>query len=267
VLISVFSPKGGVGTSTIAALFARALSANGSTMLVDGCASDLSVVIGQDEKAQFCFDEWVLSEEPSTATLERISVDIDRNLRFVEGGSSFALPEETQWVIGQLAAIDQVVIDLGTRDDQLTRDIRQASDISVVVLRACYLGLSRAMHKAHDSDVCVVVKEPGRTITSAQIAEALKVPAVIEIDARRDYAKAIDAGVLMYRTPAAMITPIKNFLSENAELQNGIHDVDDVFDGLRSRNDKSFWHEDADRFGTRHQYSRHVRTQLASRKK
>jgi hypothetical protein len=120
-------------------------------------------------------------------------------------------------------------------------------------------------------DVVLVIEESGRTITSKQITSALKLNCVIEVEARRDYAKSIDAGVMLFRTPKNMISSIDHFVDDvrkNIELAtSNISNIKsrstnvavpsslkssepknfDIFDETKEYTNRDFWSEVTER--------------------
>ncbi len=275
-LISVFSPKGGVGTTVTSVLLGRALCEFGSTLIIDACGGDIESVVGADESAQYCFDDWVCSPEPTSASLVQIGVPVVENLAFIAGVVSEnkvacleqllrrEVPyQKRQVIIDALVQCEShCVLDLGTQLSALNHDIALASDLVVMVLRECYLSMSRAIHHplTHHVDACVVVKESGRSITSDTIAETLSLSTIIQLDARRDYARCIDAGVLVHRTPPRLLSPVSRYLSDVMNETN-VQEAHDVFDDAQQRNNQQFWADSeprAQRLVVNPSYKKHV---------
>ncbi|HMS25377.1 MAG TPA: hypothetical protein PKB15_06815 [Acidimicrobiia bacterium] len=260
-LFSVFSPKGGVGTTVSSVLFAKSCAQSVPTLVIDACEGDLEAVVASDIEPRYCFDDWVNSAEPTSTSLEKISVPLKHNLDFVAGsvrdpassgkGVSSSRGGENDGIRRQqiIDALTQregdCVIDLGNRADDLAQEIIQSSDIVVMVLRQCYLGLWRAMtHTFREHvDVCVVIRESGRSIASNEIARTLGVLTVIEIDARRDFARTIDAGVLIHRTPEKLIGPVSSYVNDIKDEKHELRVDNDVFEDASFRNSQPFWRD------------------------
>ncbi len=246
-LISIFSPKGGTGCSVTSAVFAHCLSESAETLLIDACQGDQHVIAGVDS-AQYSFDDWCTSATPTCESLENISTIVDHNLRLVtSAGASVShhlLPFETRSVLtDQICSFSgHCVVDLGQRSDAFAHDIVQASDVVVMVVRQSYQHLYGATHHPILShvDVCVVVEESGRSISVKQMIDTLSLSCVIELEERRDFARTIDAGVLMQRMPNQLRAPIAAFVNDALEDAVQTHDV---FDDLSARNDSSFWND------------------------
>jgi hypothetical protein len=76
--------------------------------------------------------------------------------------------------------------------------------MSLLVTRGCYLALRRAVrHVARPAGV-ILVEEPGRALGANEVAEVVGAPIVARIPVRPAIARAVDAGVLAARLPAAL---------------------------------------------------------------
>ena len=59
-------------------------------------------------------------------------------------------------------------------------------------------------------DGVVLVEEPGRSLTAADVARAVGAPVVARIDVDPAIARAVDAGLLAARLPAAMVKSLQS---------------------------------------------------------
>lgn len=252
-LISVLSSKGGVGTSSVAALFAKGLSLIKETLLIDACNGDLHAICCIED-AQYSFEDWSSSEQPSAKTLKAISKDIDSNLSCVPSSrvtqsATIVAPTQANIVEEILKTSPGCVLDFGTQQSQFVQTCIEASDLVVLVLRQCYLSFLAVKHNPYlkNVDVIVVIKEPGRSISVSKIAEVLNVNCVVEINAQKDFARTIDAGVLVQRPPKQMIEPINallsDFISQDELVIDAISLREDIFGETKRRNEQSFWED------------------------
>ena len=78
-----------------------------------------------------------------------------------------------------------------------------------MVTRPCYLALRRAVGdpRLARSSGAILVDEPGRVLDADDVAAVLGVPVVARFPVRADIARAVDAGVLRDRLPAALAIP------------------------------------------------------------
>jgi cellulose biosynthesis protein BcsQ len=253
VLISIISPKGGSGCSVVSCVVAYCLADKAQTLLVDACKGDISILSDIDD-FRYSFDEWCVSDVPTAESLINISEDVSPDLAVVAGlsgpssldsaSTGFFSYEKRSHLVDELCKVDRhCVVDLGQRTDLLAQDIVAASDLVLCVLRQCYVGLYRATHHPFVSrvDAFVVIEESGRSISVSQIAETLHADVVIEMQARRDFARVIDAGVLLYRMPVQLRTPVESFLRD---VMDTSHNPDDIFTETTKRNNESFWGRD-----------------------
>lgn len=192
------SPKGGSGTTTVAAAHALAnAQTHGKAVLIDMCG-DAPAVLGMPETQEPGLNDW-LAEGQSAGALELLSLGtaidgllvIHRGARFVSGAPRWDA------LVRALAEWDHpVVIDAGT--NYIPDELRQSADKVLLVTRQCYLSLRRATAMPAPHGV-VVVKEDSRALTVKDVENVLGVPVVVTIPVDPAIARAIDAGVLPQR--------------------------------------------------------------------
>ena len=282
-LITVFSPKGGSGTSTCAALLAKSCSMilAKQTVLIDAANGDIETIVGFNSESKYGFIQWLESATPTSHSLEKISNFIEDNFSYVsyssikencyidkcvqsDGNNKFKIQE----IISTLSTSESnYIIDIGTNINELNNALIESSDFVFMVLRGCYITLSRATKHPYleQSDVAIYIAESGRSITAKQMGTVLKLKCIIEIEARRDFAKVIDAGVLLFRTPKYMIsaidkfmhdvnkyfeTMLTNFNDQNVSkaknknynrIQSLSNDTFDIFNDAEEHNNRNFW--------------------------
>jgi hypothetical protein len=98
----------------------------------------------------------------------------------------------------------------GPRDTvEVAGDLR-GQGRSLFVTRPCYLALRRARRVGVDADGVVVVAEPGRAISSADVADLLGLPVLGVINVDDSVARSVDAGTLVRRTPVLLRDGLRN---------------------------------------------------------
>ena len=205
-------------------------------VLIDAFNGDLDSIVGIDPESEYGFVQWLESASPNIHNLEKISNSVFENLTFVSNSSvkhdrfssytNFAESEAERFEKITTALCDDAsvcIVDLGTRVDALSSAIVAASDLVVLAMKSCYVSLNRATaHPYREyADACIFIEEQGRSISSKQVSEVLKISCIIELDARRDFARAIDAGVLLFRTPKNMIASIDAFIGDVCDHLEG----------------------------------------------
>jgi hypothetical protein len=103
----------------------------------------------------------------------------------------------------------------GERFDLVVHDGRADEGINLLVVRACYLALRRALHLDGFAGVTgvVAVLEPGRALGCEDIAAVLGLPVIATIPVRAEIARAVDAGVLAYRLPEPLASAASQILT------------------------------------------------------
>jgi len=98
----------------------------------------------------------------------------------------------------------QVVVDAGRIDGSsasCARLLATSAVVSLLVVRPCYLALRRVVASGVRPTAVVVVTEPWRALTSADVADVVGAPVVAEIAVEGSVARSVDAGLLATRLP------------------------------------------------------------------
>lgn len=207
-LVACWSAKGGSGTTVVAAALASLLarSSPGGAVFVD-LAGDGPAVLGIPEPAGPGIAGWLAagSAVPADA-LHRLEVAAAGGLRVLASGGDLPEAPGRGEVLAALLAGDPrpVVVDCGSSLVGARLAVAASAAHSLLVLRPCYLGLRRALAAPIRPSGVVLVEEEGRAIGRRDVEEALGVPvrAVVAHDKR--IARAVDAGLLVGRLPAAL---------------------------------------------------------------
>lgn len=234
-LLSLWSPKGGSGTSVLAAACAVVLSADRGTRLVD-LDGDQPAVLGLASPAPASSNgagvgvtppgvldwlgvrDWLAAGPTAPAdALARLAVDVAPGLALVPSGASDRNASgEAGAALGVVLRDDggAVVADCGRADDLASRALVEVSDLSVVVLRPCYLALRRAASDelVRTASGIVVVEEQGRALGMREVADVLGVPVLATVSVRAAIARVVDAGVLVARLPDGLARPARTLL-------------------------------------------------------
>jgi hypothetical protein len=209
-LLSFWSPKGGAGTSVFVAACGQYLARHTDVRLAD-FGGDQPGILGLAGDPSPGLGEWLHAgaEAPADA-LDRLAVDAGRGLMLLPCGERGALDADPEAgaALGVVLANDErlTIADVGTADAAALRAVVEVSDVSVVVVRDCYLALRRAVRSpllAHAAGV-VVMEEPGRALGAGEITEVLNLPLLATVPIRLGIARAVDAGVLTSRMPEGL---------------------------------------------------------------
>jgi hypothetical protein len=220
-LLSLWSPKGGSGTSVFAAACAVVLAAEGGARLVDldgDQAAILGVPPSGPEPGRGARD-W-LAAGPATPAdgLGRLAIDVGRGLELVPPGTGGRFASGEAGAALGVVLRDSgvaVVADCGRADDDAARAVVEVSDHAVVVVRACYLALRRAAgdELTRFAAGAVVVSEQGRTIGAREVSDVLGLPVLATVPVRAAIARVVDAGVLVTRLPDHLARPSRTLLA------------------------------------------------------
>jgi hypothetical protein len=196
-----WAAKGGSGTTVVAA--ALAVSAAGPTVIVD-LAGDLPAVFGVEEPAGPGVLDWVWSDAPAER-LRDLTVPVAGGVHLVPRGHGTAPSEADRW---QELATEltrggtRVIVDAGTGCPPA--GLHAIADQSLLVTRACYVGLRRAIAAPVRPSAVVLVEEAGRSLRAVDVEAAVGAPVVATVSVDPAVARAVDAGLLSARLPRVL---------------------------------------------------------------
>jgi hypothetical protein len=221
VLVCFWSPKGGSGTSVIAAAAALVLARERPARLAD-LSGDQPAILGLAADPDQGLRDWLATgPEAPTDALDRLAVDAGRGLALLpagdgdvglaaaEAGAALAValqtdPPHTVVDVGVLAAGRMPAL----------HALVEVADANVIVVRGCYLALRRAVRLELTAAAtgAVFVDEGGRALGAHDVANVLGIPVLATVSLRASTARAIDAGVLSTRLPDALARPAREVL-------------------------------------------------------
>lgn len=206
--VSCWSAKGGSGTTVVAVSLALVLARHRSdgVLFVD-TRGDAPAVLGVPEPDGPGLADWLAagSEVPADG-LARIEHGIAPGMALIaRGHGPLGRPDRAE-VLAAVLASDRraVVVDCGPLDLDVTRVLAASSTHSLLVIRPCYLALRRAVSSPLQPSALVVVDEPGRALSSADVEDVLGVPVVARVPHDPAVARAVDAGLLASRLPRGL---------------------------------------------------------------
>lgn len=207
-LVALRSSKGGSGTSVVAAALALTLARSGSCRLVD-LSGDQAAILGVPAPAGLA--AW-LAGAPTmpTEVLEGLELTVVPGLTLLSSGPPPALPfapEAGAALVTALRDGPPGVLDAGLAPwGSAAHAAVEVADLSILVVRGCYLALRRAVTGRHAArcDGIVLVDEPGRVLGAEEVAGLLERPVLARVPVRPSIARAVDAGVLACGLPAPL---------------------------------------------------------------
>jgi hypothetical protein len=216
-MITCWSVKGGSGTSVVAALLAVAAAQKQTTLLVD-VDGDQPAIFGVPNPSAG-FREWWQSGLGADA-LCRLSTEISPTLRLVGPGDQHVPFTDRQFHLDRGSL---TIVDAGTvRDDVVAAHVVEASAVSVLVIRPCYLAARRASASPLRVDGIVVVEESGRALGARDLEEVIGAPILGTLSWDLSIARAVDAGRIGNRVPRAAKSIEQMAAQLVAEAQNGV---------------------------------------------
>lgn len=217
-LICFWSPKGGSGTSVVAAATALTLAHRAPARLAD-LAGDQPAMLGlATEPTPGLFDWLRAGPQAPTDALDRLGIEVAAGLTLLPAGRGpiGAAPPEAgaALAVALHSAERSTICDAGRLDHAATAACAEVADANVVVVRGCYLALRRAVyHEAIElATGAVLIAEHGRSLGTRDVEDVLGIPVLATIEARSSTARAVDAGVLATRMPDVLARPVRHLL-------------------------------------------------------
>ncbi len=211
-LFACWSPKGGSGTTVVAAALGLLLarSAPSGALLAD-LAGDLPTVLGLAAgPTGIGLADWLAAgpDVPDDA-LGRLEVDAGGRLRLLpwRGGQGATITDAGRGE-ALAAALTRdprpVVVDCGSAGAGAALAVASSATVSLLVIRPCYLALRRALDAPLRPSAVVLVTEDGRSLGRADVEDVLGVPVRAELRVDPAVARAVDAGLLAGRLPRGL---------------------------------------------------------------
>jgi hypothetical protein len=217
-LVCFWSPKGGSGTSVVAAASALVLARETDARIIDLCG-DQPAVLGLAHDPEPGLLDWMRAGASAPVdALDHLTVDVAPRLALLAAGATDGVPAAPEagaaLAVALLADPRPGVCDLGRLDDPAARAFAEVGGVGIVVVRGCYLALRRAVrHPAINEAIgAILIDEHGRSLGRADVEDVLGVPVLATIPARTSIARAVDAGVLPTRLPDALGRPLHQAL-------------------------------------------------------
>jgi hypothetical protein len=209
-LIACWSPKGGSGTTVVAAalgvLLAEELPAGAVVADLEG---DVPTVLGMaDPPSDRGLRQWLAAPpDVGVDALRRLAVPADApGLSVLPAGAAVVGRDgRADHLVSALSALGPpVVCDCGTLRDDAESSVAAGATLSLCVVRPCYLALRRALRAPVRPSGVVLVTEPGRSLGRRDVENVLGAPVRAEIELDPLVARAVDAGLLATRLPRGL---------------------------------------------------------------
>ena len=226
-LLALWSPKGGSGTSVLAAASALVLARRAAGARLADLDGDLPAILGLAADPPTGLADWLAAgTEAPVDALARLAVPAAPGVALLPRGVTdpalAGVPAAEAGAALAVALRDgpvPTVIDAGSANTPAARAVVEVADVSVVVVRGCYLALRRGVHDPllASATGVILIEEPGRSLGAIEVADVLDCQVLARVPLRPAIARAVDAGVLSSRLPDALARPVARFL-ESVEL-------------------------------------------------
>lgn len=216
-LVALWSPKGGSGTSVLAATCSLVLAREAGAARLGDLDGDHPAIFGLGAEPPVGLVDWLnAGPEAPTEALDRLAVEAAPGVALLpRGGSERTLAPVALAEAGAALAVAlrdgpvATIVDCGRASDPATRALVEVADVSVVVVRGCYLALRRALRAPAlaCSTGVVLVEEKERSLSEREVSDVLDIPVLARVPVKTAIFRAVDAGVLAARVPEAIARP------------------------------------------------------------
>lgn len=206
-LIACWSPKGGSGTTTVAAALGLALARSSprGAVVADLCG-DVPAALGVAEPDGPGLADWLAAGNDVPADgIARLETAVTPALSLLAQGALPLDPDRAP-ALAEVFSSDSrpIIVDCGLATEPVARCLVAAAAVSLLVLRPCFLALRRAFVGELRATGVVLVCEPDRALTQRDVEELLGVPVRARVPWDMEVARAVDAGLLVARLPRSL---------------------------------------------------------------
>lgn len=231
-LTAFWSAKGGVGTTTTAALVAANVAKQGVRTIVVDLAGDMPAVLGVSNSQHGLSDLVRLDSAATAEQIARVTQEVGTNLAVLARGAAPLEADEQvalePRLVGVLRVLRQryeaVLVDCGCRCAAGEPDgasggwpalaALESAKTRVLVTRLCYLSAARSRAALVGRDdgytTLVVVREGGRALRLRDLEHALGLTASDVIELEPSISRLVDCGSLASRAPRVAVMTVRN---------------------------------------------------------
>lgn len=217
-LVALWSPKGGSGTSVTAAGLAIAVGRSVGVRLVD-LDGDQPAIFGIAMDPDVGVSEWMgVGDGADIDALDDLACPTAAGVAILPCGrralDDLAPERGAQLAMALRAGARPTIIDAGRATAPAARALVELADATIVVLRGCYLALRRAVHDplVPEATGVIVVEQEDRPLRAREVSDVIQRPILAALPQHPDIARAVDAGVLPTRTPPQFLEPLAHAL-------------------------------------------------------
>jgi hypothetical protein len=227
VLIACWSPKGGTGTSTFVAASASVIARErgaGRGVRVADFAGDQSALLGVTAPGAGVND-WLAAARAPDDAVTRIAVAVTDRLTLLPAGHADARDADAATgaqLAALLAAAPAITLaDLGAARTPALRAIAAHADVTLAIVRTCYLSLA---HLAHDpvvvsTDALVLLSERHRLLGRRDFERVSGRRVALTIPVRGTLGRLADTSVVA--APAVDLEPLRGVLTRVQRPRRG----------------------------------------------
>ncbi len=220
-MITCWSVKGGVGTTTVVAGLGVVAAEHPLGCLLVDLDGDLPAALGLSEPAGPGLAGWVAAADAPPDAIGRLEERVGPGLRLLPRGGGPVRGPRLELLAALLATDARtVLVDAGRLDRSPERlALVEASRGSILVTRACYLSLHRLRFAPARPSGVIVVRDPARALKQPDIESVTGAPLLAEVRTDPAVARTIDAGLLVARPPRSFAAALAGALALDAGLQ------------------------------------------------
>ena len=210
-VVLFWSAKGGSGVTVLAAACALLSGRRGPTTLLD-LGGDVHAALGLPGPVGPGALDWLDAPNGTADGLFRLASDAADGLKVIGAGPRpGARITDDDWERISAACStrpETVIVDAGAGVPPECAHEQAAR--SLLVTRPCFLALRRAARHSHLASGAILLTEPGRALGADDVERALGITVDAQVPWDPAVARAVDAGLLSSRLPAALVRQLRD---------------------------------------------------------
>ena len=212
-LISCWSPKGGSGTTVIAAALAMLHAQLSGSWLVD-TQGDLDAVFPTgDAPATAGFRQWSsVINDARPQRLADVAYAATSDVTLIPAGpvvadaprpSAQRIAEFAEWIGDDVAIVDAGTV--GDGGESYARLFSDVADHSYCVVRLCFLSLRRLQQSSVTPTGLIIIDEPNRMLAPEDFVRSVHAPVIATIPWDASISRSVNSGTLGRAMPKQLV--------------------------------------------------------------
>ena len=198
-LFAYIGAKGGVGTTTMAIMTASGASRSQKEVVLVDLTGDIAIAVGVSTGLAGIAD-WARAPDLSLGAVDALCIELNDRVSLLPCGKGEYDQSRLATLWSLLSGKPQVVVIDAGRGSAATDLVDDPNVRRLLVVTACYSAVYRASRLATRFEEMVVIADPIRALTVADVEGGVGLPAVAALATDPAVARWSDSGLLLDRS-------------------------------------------------------------------